>query len=115
MQERRRIEIPNIADFSSYAVSDPILAFLKNDQGQTMPEVAKKVKINSKMCVTRSQVVIWLKDLKKVVSYSTSSIETSFITVPLGSKSWFDPKLKKAIPMERNVVDMICSTDGQSF
>ena len=67
------------------------------------------------MCVTRSQVVIWLKDLKRVVSYSVNSIETSFLTVPVGVKYSYDQKLKKAVPIDRKVVGLICSSDGQSF
>jgi len=67
------------------------------------------------MCVTRSQIVVWLKDVKKVIPYSVNSVETSLITIPLGAKSWYDQKQKKAILLERKVVGLICSQDGQSF
>ena len=115
VSERRRIEIPNIADFSQYAVPDEILSLLKNHEGQKFPDAQNKIKIQAKMCVTRSQIVVWLKDVKKVIPYSVNSVETSLITIPLGAKSWYDQKQKKAILLERKVVGLICSQDGQSF
>jgi hypothetical protein len=68
-----------------------------------------------KMCMTKDAIVIWVKALKKVFAYSINSLDGSHMTVPLGTEFYWHKEEKKVKPIVREVIDMICSQDQQSY